>query len=66
MPIRTRGPDGASNRGFAGLAGADPDHLIDSGDEDLAVADLSGARRLDDRLDRAVRIRTGETDNDAL
>src|SRR6185312_10931618 len=36
------------------LARADADDLLDRRDEDLAVADLAGARRLDDRLDRAL------------
>src|SRR5262245_53293049 len=49
-----------SNRRFAGFAGADPDHLLDRGHEDLAVADLAGARRLDDRLDRALDQRVGQ------
>src|SRR6185295_3914171 len=39
---------------FPGLAGADAHDLLDRGDEDLAVADLAGARGLDDRLDRPV------------
>src|SRR5437879_2048837 len=39
---------------FAGLAGADPHDLLDRGDEDLAVADLSRARRFDDRFYRAL------------
>src|SRR5215469_13594531 len=38
---------------LAALAGADADHLLDAGDEDLAVADASGARGGDDRLHRA-------------
>src|SRR5215813_10746156 len=38
----------------AGLAGADADRLLDAGDEDLAVADLAGAGRLADRLDRTL------------
>src|SRR5690606_37688079 len=40
-----------SDRVVAGLAGADPDRLFDVEDEDLPVADLSGARRGLDRLD---------------
>src|SRR5216684_7496199 len=35
----------------ARLASADADRLLHSRDEDLAVADLAGARRLADRLD---------------
>src|SRR6266571_6380911 len=47
--------DGCCSDGcFAGLAGADPHDLLDRGDEDLAVADLSRARRLDDRFYRAL------------
>jgi hypothetical protein len=30
------------------------------GDEDLAVADLAGARRLDDRLDRRLELAVGD------
>src|SRR5262245_54292339 len=41
-----------SDRGFARFAGADADDLLDRGHEDLAVADLAGARGLDDRVDR--------------
>ena len=40
-----------SERVRAGLAGADAHGLFDRGDENLAVADLVGARRLYDRLD---------------
>ena len=46
------------------FAGADAHHLLDRGDEDLAVADLAGARRLDDRLDRALDQRVGDDDLD--
>ena len=35
----------------ANFTGADADHLVDRGDEDLAVARLAGARRLMDRFD---------------
>src|SRR5258707_10504911 len=38
----------------AGLASADADRLLDGRDEDLAVADLAGARRPADRLDRTL------------
>ena len=41
-------------RGAAGLAGADADDLLQVGDENLAVADLSGARGLLDGLDDAL------------
>src|SRR5512143_448016 len=44
----------ALHRRFAALSGADPHHLLDGGHEDLAVPDLARARRLDDRLDRAL------------
>src|SRR5262245_6179212 len=43
-----------SNRGFARFAGADADHLLDRGDENLAVADLAGASGFDDCLDRGI------------
>src|SRR3989344_1773699 len=39
---------------FAGFAGADAGNLFEIGHEDLAVADLVGAGRLDDRLDHAI------------
>src|SRR5690242_12296743 len=42
------------HRRFARLTRADAHRLLDFGDEDLAVADLAGARRLDDRLDRPI------------
>src|SRR6476469_9122686 len=38
----------------AGLAGADADGLLDVGDENLAVADAAGARRVLDGLDGAL------------
>ena len=44
----------ASERVLAGLAGADAHHLLDGGDEDLAVADLAGAGRALDGFDHAV------------
>src|SRR5712664_2193307 len=40
---------------FVGLPGADADDLLNRGDEDLAVADLAGAGRFDDRFDRPIR-----------
>src|SRR5512132_467619 len=43
-----------SHCGVAGFAGTDANHLLDRSDENLAVADLSRARGLDDRLDRAL------------
>src|SRR5438094_8056922 len=49
----------ALDRRFVGLAGADAHHVLDRGDEDLAVADLAGARRLDDRVDRALDLAVG-------
>src|SRR5438094_10540398 len=58
---RAAGPaqERALDRGFVGLAGADAHHVLDRGDEDLAVADLAGARRLDDRVDRALDLAVG-------
>src|SRR5688572_1891808 len=44
----------ASERVLARLAGADADHLLEAGDEDLAVTDLPGARRAFDGLDHAL------------
>src|SRR4051794_14225611 len=44
----------ASQRFDAGFTGANADRLVDAVDEDLAVADLSRAGRLGDRLDRAI------------
>src|SRR6478735_8800996 len=44
----------ASDGGFAGLPRANANDLLDRGHENLAVADLAGARGLDDRLDRAL------------
>ena len=41
--------------GLVGLAGADAHDVLDRGDEDLAVADLAGARGLHDGLDRRRR-----------
>ena len=41
------------------LAGPDPDHLLDRFDEDLAVADAAGARRLDDGVDHGVHVVVG-------
>src|SRR5690606_34408500 len=52
---RRPSPADAPSDGVAALlAGADADGFLDRGDEDLAVADASGAGRLHDRLDRAV------------
>src|SRR5579859_1682150 len=49
---------GALQGVLAGLAGADAHHLLERRDEDLSVADLSGARRgldgLDDLVDQRV------------
>src|SRR6185369_1474535 len=44
----------ASDRLLAAFARPDAHDLIDVGHEDLAVANLAGTRRLDDRLDRAI------------
>ena len=38
--------------------------MLDRGDEDLAVADLAGARCLDDRLDRRLDLVLGDNDFD--
>src|SRR5579863_1533112 len=43
-----------SERGVVGFAGADPDHAIDVGDEDLTVPDLPGLGRLEYGLDDLV------------
>src|SRR6185436_3390297 len=50
----------ASDGGLPGFAGANADHLLDRGHEDLAVTDLAGARGLHDRLDRALGERIGD------
>src|SRR5690606_36217340 len=44
------------------LAGADAHHAVQVPDEDLAVADLAGARRLHDRLDHGVELLVGDRD----
>ena len=41
-PALNRRDAGALQRRVVGLAGADADHALDVGDEDLAVADLAG------------------------
>src|SRR5579862_1248792 len=53
-----------SDGGFATFAGADADHFLNRGDEDLAIADPAGAGRVDDRLHRAFddRILTDDLD----
>ena len=38
----------------AALSRADADRFLDAGDENLAVADAAGHRRVHDRLDRAL------------
>src|SRR5262245_40012 len=48
----------------AGFAGADPDRLVDGRNEDLAVTDASGARRILDRFHRLVDELVGEDDLD--
>ena len=55
----------ASERRVVGLAGADADHTIDVGDEDLAVTDLAGLGGLDDRLDDLVDEVAAHRDFDA-
>src|SRR5665213_3647372 len=52
------------NRVGAALAGADADRLLDGRDEDFAVADAPGMRRLLDRLDRALNHRIFHDDFD--
>src|SRR6185503_3762711 len=42
-------PDPSRQRGVAGLAGADADRVLHRDHEDLAVADLAGARGLAQR-----------------
>jgi hypothetical protein len=49
-----------SDGGFATFTRANAHDLLDRGDEDLAVADLAGARCLDDSLDRAVDEAVGD------
>src|SRR5579883_365568 len=48
----------------AAFTGADADRLLDRRDEDLAVADLAGVRRLLDRLDRALDLAVLDHDLD--
>ena len=55
----------ASERFFVGFAGADADGLLDRGDEDLAVADLAGARGLDHGLDGLLDAVVGQHHLDA-
>src|SRR3954454_17298520 len=45
---------GVHDRLLAALAGADPDRLLDWVDEHAAIADVPGARGLDDRVDRGL------------
>src|SRR5262245_38608515 len=47
-------PSRASDRFAAAFAGADADHFLDVGHEDLAVADAARVGRALDRLDRAL------------
>ena len=46
------------------LAGANANHVIERLNEDLAVADVAGARRLENRLDRGLHERFGHGDLD--
>src|SRR5579872_273765 len=55
---------GASDRVRAALAGADADRFLDGRDEDLAVADPAGMRRVLDRLDRTLDHRLFHDDLD--
>src|SRR6266496_4756002 len=57
LPARSAMP---SHRRFAALPGANPDDLLDRGDEDLAVADLARPCRLDDPFDRPLDLLVGE------
>ena len=52
-------------RQVVGLAGADPHHALERDDEDLAVADLAGARALAERVDRRLHERVGDRDLEA-
>ena len=54
MKAGGRGRQDLSDRVEPAFAGADADRLLDCGDEDLAVADAAGLRRIADRFDRAV------------
>src|SRR4051812_13709921 len=54
----------ALDRGFAALAGANPHDLLHRRHENLAVADLARACRLDDGLDRAFDIAIGDDELD--
>src|SRR4051812_15724053 len=51
-----------SNGVVAFFSGADADHLVDGRHEDLAVADLTGARRLADGVEHLVHQRVGDDD----
>src|SRR5690606_17327495 len=63
-PRRRTALRGRSNRLIARLAGADAVHLLELRDEDLAVTDLAGLRRLDDRLDDPLDELVGDRDLD--
>src|SRR5512146_1311991 len=58
------GATAGSQRGRARLAGPDTDRLGEIDDEDLAVADLAGARGSRDRLDDAMDLRIVDRDLD--
>ena len=49
------GPLDLLHRLLAGLVGADPDRLLNRGDEDLSVPDLAGLGGLHDRGERALQ-----------
>lgn len=55
-----------SDRFFAGLAGSDPDRLLQFGHEDLAVTDLASIGRFGDRLNDLVQqvVANGDLDLD--
>src|SRR5712691_8728771 len=64
-PPLTAGISGMKLDGLlAALAGADADHVVDAGNEDLSVAELAGARRLHDRVDGSIDQRLGQSDLD--
>jgi DNA-binding response OmpR family regulator len=48
-----------SDRAVAKFTGTDPQHRVDVGDPDLAVADLARARRVDNDVDDAIDISVG-------
>src|SRR5262249_17900831 len=57
--------DPRSERVEATLTRTHPDHLVDRGDPDLAVADLAGTGGVDDRVDHLLHIDLGDEHVDA-